>query len=180
MQVAIRGKNVEVSDALKEYIEKKLTKLDKYFYRNLSAQVALNVERGRHIIEVTIPLDGILLRGEEASEDMYASVDQVLDKLERQIHKYKTKINRKLRREAGNHRGVREDVSSTDESSPEVKEEVVKVKRFPVKPMEVEEAIMQMNLLAHDFYVFTNAKTEEINVVYRRRDGGFGLIEPNF
>lgn len=180
MQVGIRGKNLEVSDSLKDYIEKKLNKLDKYFYRPLSAHVNLSVERGRHIVEVTIPIDGLILRGEESSEDMYASVDQVIDKLERQIHKYKTRINRKLRREGGNHRGITEEAArGAEEEVEESPETVVKVKRFPVKPLEVEEAILQMNLLGHDFYVFTNAQTEEINVLYRRKEGGYGLIEPN-
>lgn len=178
MQLTIRGRNLEVTDALRDYVEKKLRRLQKYFYRPVSAQVALGVERGRHLIEVTVPLDGLLLRGEEASEDMYASIDQVVDKLERQIHKYKTRINRKLRRD-GNHvqRGivVEEGGGPAPEEEPA---EVVRVKRFPLKPMEVEEAILQMNLLGHDFFVFLNAATEDVSVVYRRKEGGYGLIEP--
>lgn len=179
MQLTIRGKNLEVTDALKEYVEKKLNRLQKYFYRPLSAQVTLGVERGRHLIEVTMPIDGLLLRGEEASEDMYASVDQVMDKLERQIHKFKTRINRKFRRD-GNH--VQRGIVIEEGNGAAVEEEpveVVRVKRFPVKPMEVEEAILQMNLLGHDFYVFLNADSEDVSVVYRRKVGGYGLIEPN-
>ncbi len=179
MQVSVRGKNIEVTDAIKEYVEKKLSRFQKYFYRPLTAQVALAVERGRHIVEITIPLDGYLLRGEEASEDMYASVDLVMDKLERQVHKFKTRLNRKLRRDGQNQRGIVTEAGP--EAAPEPAEEqgVVRVKRFPMKPMEVEEAILQMNLLGHDFFVFTNAQTEEINVVYRRKGGGYGLIEPS-
>lgn len=179
MQITIRGKNMEVTDALKEHVERKLGKLEKYFYRSVSAQVTMSVERGRHIVEVTMPIDGMLLRGEEACEDMYASVDQVLDKIERQIHKYKTRINRKLRRDGNNHRGI-VDFEDVAPAGPEEEPiSIVKVKRFPVKPMEVEEAVLQMNLLAHDFYVFMNATSEQINVVYRRHDGAYGLIEPS-
>lgn len=178
VQVSVRGKNVEVTPALKEYVEKKLGRFQKYFYRPLSAQVALAVERGRHVVEVTIPLDGYLLRGEESSEDAYASVDLVVEKLERQIHKFKTRINRKLRRDGQNQRGiVTEAVPDVADAGEE--QGVVRVKRFPLKPMDVEEAILQMNLLGHDFFVFSNARTEEVNVVYRRRGGGYGLIEPS-
>ncbi len=180
MQITIRGKNLEVTDALKDYVEKKLSRLDKYFYRPLAAQVSLGVERGRHIVEVTIPIDNFILRGEEASGDMYASIDTVLDKIERQIHKYKTRINRKARRNGGNHRDIVVETAGEEGEEPEEEEEaVVRVKRIPLKPMEVEEAILQMNLLGHDFYVFTNAKTEQMNVVYRRKEGGYGLIQPN-
>lgn len=179
MQMTIRGKNLEVTDALKDYVEKKLSRLQKYFYRPVSAQVTLGVERGWHLIEVTLPIDGLLLRGEGASEDMYASVDQVMDKLERQIHKYKTRINRKLRRD-GNH--VQRGIVVEDGNEPAGEEDpakVVRVKRFFVKPMEVEEAVLQMNLLGHDFFVFLNADTEDVSVVYRRKEGGYGLIEPS-
>ncbi len=179
MQCLITGRNIEVTEALREYAERKLSRLDRYFYRPLTAQVTLTAEKGRHIAEVTVPLDGLVLRGEEASEDMYASIDAIIDKLERQIHKFKTRINRKLRRE-GTARGLVTEAAGPGGPA-EAEEEplpVVRTKRFPVKPMEPEEAILQMNLLGHDFYVFENAGTAEINVVYRRRDGGYGLIEP--
>lgn len=182
MQIAIRGKNIDVTDALRDHVERKLGRLEKYFYRPLSAQVTMLVQRGRHIVEVQIPIDGFLLRGEEASGDMYASVDQVVDKLERQIHKYKTRINRKLRRDGNNHRDALVEASPAPVATVEEEGEeqgLVKTKRFPVKPMEVDEAILQMNLLGHDFFVFTHSGTEQINVVYRRKDGGYGLIEPS-
>lgn len=176
VQIAIRGKNIEVTEALKEYVERKLGRLDRYFYRPMAAQVALSVQRGRHIVEVTVPIDGFLLRGEEASADMYASIDQVLDKLERQIHKYKTRINRKLRRDGQNRELMVEATSAVAVEDEPL--DVLRVKQIPVKPMDVEEAILQMNLLGHDFFVFTNASSEAINVVYRRHDGGYGLLEP--
>ncbi len=180
MQCMITGRNIEVTDALREYAERKLSRLDRYFYRPLTAQVTLTAEKGRHIAEVTVPLDGLVLRGEEASGDMYASIDAIIDKLERQIHKFKTRINRKLRRE-GPARGLLTEAAGPAEGAEAAEEEplpLVRTKRFALKPMEPEEAILQMNLLGHDFYVFESAASGEVNVVYRRRDGGYGLIEP--
>ncbi|MEW6081188.1 MAG: ribosome-associated translation inhibitor RaiA [Bacillota bacterium] len=173
MHIAVRGKNVEVTDALKEYVEKKVGKIEKYFNSPLSAQVTLGIERGRHIVEVTVPVDSMLLRGEEDATDMYASVDLVVEKIERQIRKYKTRLNRKLR-----YTMAREPAGV----QPELEEEetrIVKVKKVPVKPMSPEEAVMQMNLIGHDFYVFANGETGDVNVVYKRKDGNYGLIEPN-
>ena len=143
----------------------------------------MSVTKGLHVIEVTIPLPGVLLRAEERRDDMYASIDCVVDKLERQIRKYKTKLNRKFRNmnfsrlfkeEAAGAGGVAT-ISSTEED--EEKTELVRTKRFSMKPMDVEEAILQMNLVGHNFYVFVNADTREVNVLYRRNDGKYGLIE---
>jgi putative sigma-54 modulation protein len=178
MQINIRGKNMEVTPALQEYVEKRLGKLGKYLdteETGIDAQVTLNVVKENHIVEVTISVGGLLLRGEEATQDMYASIDLVVDKVERQIHKYKTKINRKLRQ-----KGLKElneqyiNLRREEETEPRV----VRTKRFVIKPMTVEEALLQMNLLGHDFFVFNNADSEEINVIYKRKDGNFGLIEP--
>ncbi|HZK24041.1 MAG TPA: ribosome-associated translation inhibitor RaiA [Oscillospiraceae bacterium] len=174
MKLIVRGKNIEVTEALKDYAEKKVSKIDKYFAYDTEAQVTLSVERGIHKVEVTVLINGMILRAEEKTNDMYASIDQVVDKLERQIAKYKTRINRKSR-QTGSLKAMNE--------LPAIEEEkdlfVVKNKRFVVKPMPVEEAILQMNLLGHDFFVFVNAENNhEINVVYRRHDGKYGLIEP--
>ena len=182
MQLQIHGKNIEVTEALHDHIERKLSKLERYFEEPLHVQVTLSVQKDRHIVEVTIPMSRFILRGEEASPDMYASVDKVLEKLERQIRKYKTRINRKSRKEDTLIRPGAADLVPdnrvTDSEAGEEEFPIVRVKRFPFKPMNVEEAVLQMNLLGHDFYVFINAETEQTNVVYRRRDGGFGLIEP--
>lgn len=174
MAIVVRGKNIDVTPALKDYVEKRIGKITKYFDNLGEIAVVLTVEKGRHIVEVTVPVNGMLLRGEEATTDMYTSIDLVIEKLEKQIEKYKTKIARKLR--AGFFKGdlVASQPIDTDEFH------VVKTKRFAVKPMDVEEAIMQMNLINHDFYVFTNADTEDVNVIYRRKDGNYGLIEPEF
>ena len=126
-------------------------------------------------MEVTVPVDGILLRGEESTNDMYASIDQVMDKIEKQIEKHKTKIAKKFR--GG---GFRADVASTVAVIEVEESELVRTKKFAVKPMDSEEAILQMNLLNHDFFMFLNIETEQVNVVYRRKDGRYGLIEPQF
>jgi len=167
VQVNVRGKNIEVTDALRSYVEKRLKKLEKYLSNYGDAQVTLTVERDSHRIEVTIPINGMILRGEESTGDMYASVDQVVEKLEKQVERFKGRLNRRLRA-AGN----------AEEAAAEEPLRVVRTKRFAIKPMEVEEAIMQMNLLGHNFFVFANAETEQVNVVYKRKDGNYGLIEP--
>ena len=172
----VRGKNIEITPALKEYVEKRIGKVTRYFNTVDEITVILTVEKGRHIVEVTVPLNGVLIRGEEATTDMYASIDLVIDKLEKQIEKYKTKLARKLRSGI-----LKPDAASA--VTPALDNDdfpLVKTKRFAVKPMGVQEAIMQMNLINHDFFVFMNADTEEVNVVYRRKDGQYGLIEPEF
>ncbi|NLO89874.1 MAG: ribosome-associated translation inhibitor RaiA [Clostridia bacterium] len=176
MKIIVRGKNFEVTDALREWVEKKLGKIEKYFNNLKEVQVVLVVSRGRHRAEVTIPLDGIVLRGEEETGDMYSSVDLVIDKLEKQIKKYKTKIDKKLKD------GSIKDLTVSQESTEiEYKEpKIVRTKRFAMKPMPVEEAILQMNLVGHNFFVFRNSETDMINVVYQRKDGNYGLIEPEY
>lgn len=173
MTINVRGKNLDVTPALKDYVEKRMKKVTKYFDKTGDISVILKVEKGHHQVEVTVPVNGILLRGEESTPDMYASIDQVMDKIERQIEKHKTKLAKKFR--GG---GFRADVASTV-VTPEVEEEkLVRTKKFSVKPMDSEEAILQMNLLNHDFFMFLNMDTEQVNVVYRRKDGHYGMIEP--
>lgn len=178
MDVTVYGKNIEVTNALRQYVSKKLKKIDRFFKgwdNELSAQVTLEVVRGRHIVEVTVPVNGLILRGEEASENMYASVDLVVDKIEKQVSRYKARFNRKMAAavEAGTVESEEEHESEGDSGA------LVKTKRFALKPQTTEEAIMQMNLLGHDFYVFTNAESDQVNVLYRRKDGNYGLIEPD-
>jgi putative sigma-54 modulation protein len=183
MKFHIRGKNVEVTNALREYAAKKVGRLEKYFETLPSSEVSitLSVLKNRHTVEVTIPINGVTLRAEEKSEDMYASIDLVTEKLERQIRKHKTRINRRTKQE-GTPRAVFKDtyeqtahvVLYEDEDA----FEVVRTKRFTLKPMDMEEAILQMNLLGHSFYVFSNSDTSYVNVVYKRDDGKYGLIEP--
>lgn len=177
MRFDIRGKNIEVTEALKDYVEKRLSKLEKFIEDVRVAQVTLSVEGDSHKVEVTIPLNGVMLRGEEETEDMYSSIDLVVDKLEKQIDKYKTKMYRRYRG-IGFRKSLVRELESSGETVEQFK--IVRTKRFALKPMDVEEAVMQMNLLGHSFFVFFNAGTDEVNVVYRRNDGNFGLIEPRF
>lgn len=181
MKLDIRGKNIEVTDALRDYTTKRLSKLEKYIDDMKGAQVALSVEGTVHKVEVTIPLNGMILRGEESTDDMYTSIDMVEDKLEKQIEKYKTKLYR-THRGVGLKKAVKEEIEKELKFDNTAAEpfKIVRTKRFALKPMDEEEAIMQMNLLGHNFFVFFNAQSEEVNVVYKRKDGNYGLIEPNF
>jgi len=175
MKFQYRGKNIQVTDALKEYVEKRLGKLDKYFDNNPEAIVTLVVERDRHRVEVTMPVNGFILRGEEESPDMYACIDLVVDKLEKQISKYRTRISKKSKGQS-----IRDMAPGTEIPVEDEPPAIVRTKRFAIKPMPLEEAVMQMNLLGHNFFVFSNAETEEVNVIYRRKDGNYGLIEPEY
>jgi len=175
MLVTVTGKNVEVTDTLRDYSEKKVAKISKFFEKNpIGAQVTFSTERGKHIVDITIQINGLLLRGEEKTNDMYTSIDGAVDKIERQIHKFKTRINRKLH---DDNKIIATPPPSHEESAAPV---IKRTKRFAIKPMSAEEAVMQMDLLGHDFFVFSNGETEEVNVVYRRKDGNYGLIEPEF
>lgn len=173
MRVIIAGKGMEVSDYLKEIMTKKVSKLQRYFDEDTEAHITMSIQRSRHIVEVTIPFDGIVLRGEEATGDMYASIDGVIKKLEKQIHKHRTALKKRLHEGAFVGDGY-DQTELADEKMPAI----VRTKRFIVKPMDIEEAKMQMELLGHEFFVFRNAKTHEINVLYKRNDGDLGLIEP--
>lgn len=174
----VRGKNMEVTPALKDYVEKRVGKVTKYFDQVGEITVLLTVSKGRHIVEVTVPVEGgVLLRGEEATMDMYTSIDLVVEKLERQIHKHKTKLQRRFR---GGFKAdmVAEGAGPAARADAAEDYSIVKTKRFAVKPMDVQEAIMQMNMVNHDFFVFRDSETEEVSVVYRRTDGNYGLIQP--
>ncbi|MDQ2086597.1 ribosome-associated translation inhibitor RaiA [Herbivorax sp. ANBcel31] len=178
MKFIVSGKNIEVTPALKEMAIKKVGKLDKFFQEDAEVNITMSVEKNRHIVEVTIPFKGGVLRAEEENHDMYASIDKVVNSLERQIRRNKTKIEKKF------HEGGLRVENFKFEEDDDVDEEhefgIVRTKKFAIKPMTVEEAILQMNLLGHQFFMFSNADTQESNVVYRRKDGNYGLIEPEF
>ena len=176
MKFIVSGKNIEITDALRNRVEKKIGRLEKFFSPGTETQVTLSVENTRQIVEVTIPFNGIVLRAEESNGDMYTSLDKLVDVLERQIRRNKTRLAKKLHEDAFENENF-----IVDEYIPEEDDfNIVRSKRFAVKPMDIEEAILQMNLLGHQFFVFSNAKTREVNVVYRRKDGNYGLIEPEF
>ncbi|EKW99195.1 ribosome hibernation-promoting factor, HPF/YfiA family [Ligilactobacillus saerimneri] len=173
----VRGENIEVTSALREYVEKKISKLEKFFEdtSNSTAHVNMKVYSDKNAkVEVTIPLPYLVLRAEETSPDMYASVDLVTDKLERQIRKYKTKVNRKSREKGFKNLDF---VPSETEEVPEKSFDIVRTKQVSIKPMDSEEAILQMDMLGHDFFIYQDAESDGINIVYRRRDGRYGLIE---
>lgn len=173
MNYTISGKNIEVTAALKEAVIDKLSKLERYFTPDTEVSVTMNVEKERQRIEVTIPLKGTIIRAEQVSTDMYASIDLVEAVLERQLRKYKNKIvDQKQSAVALSQVFLQEDTGAEDEIK------IVREKKFAIKPMDVEEACVQMELLGHDFFVFRNAETDEVNVVYKRKGNTYGLIEP--
>ncbi len=176
MKFIIIGKNIDVTPGLKEAVESKLGKLERYFTADTEVHVTLSVQKTRQKIEVTIPVKGGIIRSEEESDDMYVSIDLVEEIIERQLRKYKTKLVAK-QQEGGsfNPDFIEEDDEDLDD---EIK--VVKTKKFGIKPMYPEDACLQMELLGHSFYVFSNAETDEVNVVYKRKNGSYGLIEPEF
>lgn len=175
----IRGENVEVTDSIRDYVIKRISKLEKFFEDNVEANAHVNLKvypNKTFKVEVTIPLPYLTLRAEETSSDMYGSIDLVTDKLERQIRKYKTKVNRKSREKG--YKDI-EFVPDAEEEPATDDLKIVRTKQISLKPMDPEEAVLQMDMLGHDFFVFEDAETNGTSVVYRRRDGRYGLIEIN-
>lgn len=178
MKFKITGRKIDVTDGLRDRVFKRLGKLERFFNEGTEVHVTLEVEKERQIVEVTIPYNGMIFRAEESNSDMYTSIDKVIDTLERQIRKNKTRLEKKLKENAFVVDTVNNGI--TYEHDEEGAFDIVKTKRFAVKPMDLEEAILQMNLLGHQFFVFSDARTRVVNVVYRRKDGNYGLIEPEF
>lgn len=172
MKIIFKGKNIEVTPALKEHAEKKLGRLDRFMEVD-KANVTMIVEKGHQKVEVTMMVRGYILHGEDSAQDLYAAIDSVGDKLEKQLVKYKEKLQRKTKKD-------KEKLTDLPISQGvEVEDELVRTKRFSMKPMAVDEAIMQMNMIGHSFFVFANCENgDEINVVYLRNDGKYGLIIP--
>lgn len=175
MKFIILGKNIDVTEGLKSAVQEKIGKLEKYFTPETEVHVTLSVEKERQKIEVTIPVKGTIIRSEQASSDMYVSIDLVEEIIERQMKKYKTKL---IDREQGAGILKNEFIETAGTDDEEIK--IVRSKRFGIKPMFPEDACVEMELLGHDFYVFRNAETEEVNVVYKRKGNTYGLIEPEF
>ena len=175
MKMIISGKNIDVTPGLRSAVEAKLGKLERYFTADTEIYVTLSVEKDRQKIEVTIPMKGNIIRSEQTSSDMYVSIDLVLEVIERQVNKHKKKLIDKEQNAAYLQNSFVEEETDEDD---EIK--IVRSKRFAVKPMYPEDACIQMDLLGHNFYVFRNAETEEVNVVYKRKGNTYGLIEPEF
>lgn len=174
MKFTISGKNIDVTEGLKAAVRDKLGKLERYFTPDTEVIVTMSVEKERQKIEVTIPIKGHVIRSEQSSNDMYVSIDLVEEVIERQLRKYRTKLASKKMNVAENFSEAFID-SDADEDE-EIK--IVRTKRFGMKPMYPEDACVQMELTGHDFFVFRNAETDEVNVVYKRKGNTFGLIEP--
>jgi putative sigma-54 modulation protein len=177
MQTNITFRNLEATEAIKSYARDKVDRVHKYLDGSSEAHVVLAVDRHQHQADITIHAGHFFLRGREVSTDLYASIDLAMDKIERQLKRYKEKI--KHRRSQPHHNAanirVRHDVVAWEE--PQVEARVVKSTEFPAKPMSIDEAVMQMDLIENDFLVFQNSRSHEVNVIYRREDGNYGLIE---
>ncbi|HCA22261.1 MAG: ribosome-associated translation inhibitor RaiA [Eubacterium sp.] len=177
MNYIISGKNIDVTDGLRDAIYDKLGRLEKFFNADTNVQVTFSVEKERQKIEVTIPMKGHIIRAEQVSDDMYVSIDMVVEIIERQVTRYKKKIIDKEQDASFFNDRFLEDESEALEED-EIK--IIRSKRFAVKPMYPEDACIQMELLGHNFFVFRNAETDEVNVVYKRKGNTYGLIEPEF
>ena len=173
MKFVYASKDMAVSDSLKSRVEKKLSKLERYFREEPEATIRFKVQKGaRNIVEITVNAAGVILRAEESSNDMYLSIDHAVDKLESQIRRHRTKLEKRIR---------------TAELEPVIEApvyeeqnyDIVRTKKFAVKPMSVEDAITHMELLGHDFFLFLNEESETMNVLYRRHDGTYGLLQPD-
>ncbi|MCJ8007629.1 ribosome hibernation-promoting factor, HPF/YfiA family [Lederbergia wuyishanensis] len=183
LKFQIRGENIEVTEAIRDHVEKKVGKLERYFNETPEANVHVNLKVNpdkRSKVEITIPIPQLTLRAEEVNNDMYAAIDLIVDKLERQIRKHKTKVNRKFREKGNGIEFFNTNVNGAaafEEDDDEMT--IVRTKRFDLKPMDSEEAVLQMNMLGHSFFIYTDAETDGTNIVYRRKDGKYGLIETN-
>lgn len=175
MRFIISGKNIDVTEGLKSAVYEKIGKLERYFTPETEIHVTLSVEKDRQKIEITIPMKGNIVRAEQVSNDMYVSIDLVEEIIERQLRKYKNKIV--AQKQSGgnfNQAFMEEDIPDEEQIK------IIRSKRFAMKPMDAEEACIQMELLGHNFFVFRNAETDEVNVVYKRKGNTYGLIEPEF
>ncbi len=177
MRFTISGKNLEVSEGLRNSVIEKLGKLERYFTPDTEIIVTMSVEKERQKIEVTIPVKGNIIRSEQVSNDMYVSIDLVEEVIERQLRKYKNKLIAK-HQEGSNFR--REFIEKEEPAAEPEEIQIIRTKHFGIKPMYPEDACIQMELLGHNFFVFCNAETEEVNVVYKRKGNTYGLIEPEF
>ncbi len=174
MKFIISGKNIEVTEGLRDAVQEKIGKLSRYFTDTTEIVVTLSVEKERQKIEVTIPMKGNIIRAEQVSNDMYVSIDMVEEIIERQLRRYKNKLIDKKQAGGFNQDFIDDDIDEEESIN------IIRTKRFAMKPMDPEEACIQMELLGHSFFVFRNAQTDEVNVVYKRKGNTYGMIEPEF
>ena len=178
MKYNINGKNIELTAALENAVEEKIVKLNKYFNDHVTAQITLSVEKLSHIIEITIPFNGSVLRAEVEGKNMYNIIDDAVAVIEKQVNKFKNKLKDKHRISAANHftPAFLEEAETKNEDGIKID----KTKTFAIKPMSAEEAVLQMELVGHNFFVYFDSESEDVNVVYKRKNGTYGLIEPVF
>ncbi len=175
MRIVYTSRNIEITDALKNLTEDKLEKIDKYFEEDIEIHVTYRVQNKTDTAEITIHLPGTILRSEESTDDMYESIDNAVEKLERQIRKYKTRLKNRQRAQSS----IRfENIEPLEKQADEEKKKIVKRKEFFLNPMTEEEAVLQMELLGHNFFVYMDGDTGQVNVVYKRKDNNYGLIVP--
>lgn len=175
MRYIISGKNIEVTEGLKSAVYEKIGKLERYFTPDTEVHVTMNVEKDRQKIEVTIPMKGTMIRAEQTSNDMYVSIDLVEEVIERQLRKYKNKLLQQKQAAVSFNQDFMDEANTEEDGI-----KIYRTKKFAIKPMDPEEACVQMELLGHNFFVYRNAETDEVNVVYKRKDNTYGLIEPEF
>lgn len=180
LRIVVKGKNLRVTDALREYAEKRAAKVAKFFpnEESISVEIVLRIERNQQIAEITVHVRSLVIRAESRTGDMYASIDACIDRVGGQVRRHKTRLQKRFQVASKDAR-----VAVNAESENDVDEDlpaVVRRKRFAIKPMSVDEALMQMDLLGHDFFVFVNAASDQVNVLYRRTDGNVGLLEPEY
>ncbi len=178
MKITMTGKQIELTEGLKARVEDRFSKLDKYFYKDTEAFVTLSVQRDEQVVEATIHSGSLMLRVEEATADMYVSIDNAVDILERQLRKNKTKLEKKMKREYVETLAF-DNISELAQDGGQDEIKIVRTKTIESKPMSPEEAVLQMELIGHAFFIFTNSETGDANVVYRRKKGDYGLIEVN-
>ncbi|MBR5156537.1 MAG: ribosome-associated translation inhibitor RaiA [Clostridia bacterium] len=176
MKITMSGKQIELTPALKARIEDRFSKLDRYFHKETEAYVTLSVQREKQVVEATVHSGGLIVRVEEATDDMYVSIDTAVDVLERQLRKHKTRIEKKLKKDTFEAAALAA-IPYKEEVEEETEFKIARTKRFSAKPMSTEEAILQMDLLGHQFFIFTNSESGDTNVVYKRKQGSYGLIE---
>ena len=179
MKYNITGRNIEVTESIRAEIDEKIMKLERYFAPDVEAQVTLSIEKNRQKVEITIPVKGDCIRAESESQDMYLSLDQAVRAIETQLKKYRKKIVQRYQKGGGEFASeFMNDFEDAAEDDSEIR--IVKRKHFAFKPMDPEEACLQMDLMGHDFFVFTNSETDEVNVVYKRKGETYGIIEPEY
>lgn len=176
MKLKLVGKNIELTESLKQQAEKKFSKLDKYFNEDVEARIVFSTQKKTQKVEVTVYLPGTILRAEESTNDMYTSIDKAVDAIARQVRKYKTRLKNRYQNSSETIRF--ENIEETEAPKEEVSK-IIRRKSFDIVPMHEEEAILQMELLGHDFFIFLNAKTDGIEVLYKREDGNYGIIQVN-